>query len=229
LVAAPALAIDAWISLGLTCQQIGNQSAADYYAIKNCGIFDGPLLAGLVWFADFFDSHGEAVTAAFTVVLSISTGLLWWSTNKLWNVTRVAADHIPRVERAYVHGGPGVAGMVKSAAVPTLLVTITVNNYGKTPAFVNYVCWDVYAIGATPTAPDFTKNRKFVDMFIKADVVYETSVTLTFTAPSLLYILIEYEDMFGNAHETGLAYRIFPRQHGYNEPVEGAGAYRKWT
>jgi hypothetical protein len=107
-------------------------------------------------------------------------------------------------------------------------ITITVNNYGKTPTFVNYICWEINTAGA-PSAPDFTKNRKFIDMFIKPGEVYPTPITLTFTTTSLLYLLIEYEDMFGGTHETGLAYRIFPQRWGYNEPVEGVGAYRKWT
>jgi hypothetical protein len=188
--------------------------------------------------------HGQGETTKTTDrLLALFTGLLVavgaFQAYYLWGTVqatkdaalaaKIAADHIPRVERAYVHGGPGKADIVKSAAVPTILVMITVNNYGKTPAFVNYICWDVHPLGAAPAAPDFTKNRKLVDMFIKSDVIYETSVVLTFTAPSLLYLMIEYEDMFGASHETGLAYRIFPRPQGYNEPVEGVGAYRKWT
>jgi hypothetical protein len=100
------LALDAWISLGLTCQKIGNQSPADYYSIKPCGVLEGPFTALLIAFADFFERHGEAVTAAFTIVLAVSTVLLWWSTNNLWVVTKRAAERqqgdTEILHRAYV-------------------------------------------------------------------------------------------------------------------------------
>ena len=50
-------------------------------------------------------STPEGVTALSTAVLALSTIGLWLSTRRLWRVTGIAAEHIPRVERAYVSGG----------------------------------------------------------------------------------------------------------------------------
>jgi hypothetical protein len=70
---------------------------------------------GFIWayIADFF-STPERVTALFTAVLAVSTIGLWLSTRKLWRVTRIAAEHIPHVGRAYVSGGAtGVVDLPK--------------------------------------------------------------------------------------------------------------------
>jgi hypothetical protein len=73
------LALDAFYSIGATCYQIGDHAAENYYSIKNCSIFDGPFLAAMIWFANIFDHHGEAIVAAFTVILAISVPrpVLW--------------------------------------------------------------------------------------------------------------------------------------------------------
>ena len=100
------LTIDVWISVGLTCQQIGNHSASAYYSVENCGLFDGPIVAGLIWFAQFFDEHHEAVVAAFTIVLALSTIGLWSSANDLYRAgerqvrfaqQEFAATHRPKI------------------------------------------------------------------------------------------------------------------------------------
>jgi len=41
---------------------------------------------------EFLVKDGEAITAFFTLVLSISTIALWWSTRRLWRVTESMAD-----------------------------------------------------------------------------------------------------------------------------------------
>jgi hypothetical protein len=82
--------------------------------------------------ADVF-STPERATAVFTAVLAVSTIALWRSTRRLWRVTRIAAEHIPHVERAYVSGGAtGVVNLPEHFAV-------TVDNYGKTPAFIGTI------------------------------------------------------------------------------------------
>jgi hypothetical protein len=73
------------------------------------------------------------VTALSTAVLALSTIGLWLSTRRLWRVTGIAAQHIPRVERAYVSGG--AAGVVDAPHD----FGVTINNYGKTPAFIGTI------------------------------------------------------------------------------------------
>jgi hypothetical protein len=47
----------------------------------------GPLLVSLIAIVDFLDHHGEAFTGAFTILLAVFTGRLWFSTEKLWKIT----------------------------------------------------------------------------------------------------------------------------------------------
>src|SRR5262249_56543811 len=86
-------------------------------------------VVGLIWAyaADVF-STPERATAAFTAVLAISTIGLWWSTRRLWRVTRIAAEHIPHVERAFVSGG------ARGTSPPFNHLQICIHNLAKTPA-----------------------------------------------------------------------------------------------
>jgi Trk-type K+ transport system membrane component len=45
-------------------------------------------------------SHAETWTAIGTILIAIFTWTLWRSTRNLWNVTKITAEHILRVERA---------------------------------------------------------------------------------------------------------------------------------
>ena len=89
----------------------------------------------------------ESATAVFTGVLAVSTIALWWSTRKLWRVTRIAAEHIPHVERAYVSGGAtGVENSLEHFAV-------TIDNYGKTPAFIGTIWAKIVPEDELPDTP----------------------------------------------------------------------------
>jgi hypothetical protein len=79
-----------------------------------------------------------AATAIFTAVLAVSTIGLWRSTRKLWRVTRIAAEHIPHVERAYISGGANFLH-TGDTVLDTSSLVVTINNYGKTPAFIGTV------------------------------------------------------------------------------------------
>src|SRR5215469_18787335 len=92
---------------------------------------------------DFF-STPERVTAT---VLAVSTIFLWWSTRRLWRVTRITAEHIPHVERAYVSGG--AAGVDKSPEH----FAVTVDNYGKTPAFIGTIWANIVPENELPDTP----------------------------------------------------------------------------
>jgi hypothetical protein len=100
---------------------------------------------GFIWayVADFF-STPERVTAT---VLAVSTIFLWWSTRRLWRVTRIAAEHIPHVERAYVSGG--ATGVVDSPQH----FAVTVDNYGKTPAFIGTIWANIVPESELPDTP----------------------------------------------------------------------------
>jgi hypothetical protein len=50
------------------------------------------------------ENHG-AIVALFTIVLAVSTILLWLSTRDAAVAAKTAAEHIPIVERGYIIGG----------------------------------------------------------------------------------------------------------------------------
>lgn len=206
----------------------GEAQQSDGTKHENCTTLYGTVVVGLHDAGDFVHVFREEIVAVSTFFIAIFTVILSVFTVSLAHATKRTAEHIPRVERAYVHGGPGQGRLVQAATNTALHLTITINNFGKTPAFVKDICWDVHDNTAF-RSPDFTKNRKYLDMFIKDGVIYKTPVEIQITTVSLLYLLIRYEDMFGGLHETGLTYRIVPRVKEYAEPVEGVGAYRKWT
>src|SRR5262249_20780607 len=81
-----ALAVDAFISVATTCQDLGLHGSNEPDAARYCSVFHGPVLAALRSCAAFFAEPREAVVAAFTVVLAISPIGLWWTTLALWEV-----------------------------------------------------------------------------------------------------------------------------------------------
>jgi hypothetical protein len=102
---------------------------------------------GTLWvYLELFFSTPERATATFTAVftavLAISTIGLWRSTRKLWRVIRITAEHIPNVERAYISGGAGFTTRTLASGdiqIDTSRLLVTINNYGKTPAFIGTV------------------------------------------------------------------------------------------
>jgi hypothetical protein len=90
---------------------------------------------------EFVDENGEAITATFTVVLAVSTILLWFSTRDAAYAARAAADHIPRVERGYIIGGGPWRRRDEEGVIIPDIGWVSVGNYGKTPAVLKKVEW----------------------------------------------------------------------------------------
>ena len=106
-------AFDATLSSLLTCHPVPanpSKGAEAQQHKENCTALAGPVLITLEAIVDFFEGHGEAVTAVFTIVLAAFTGTLWWSTNKLWTATREAdkarARETEILQRAYISVEP---------------------------------------------------------------------------------------------------------------------------
>lgn len=92
----------------------------------------------------FLDGHGAGITALFTIILAISTILLWVVTNKAAEAAKTAAEHIPIVEGAFAYVLL-VEDLVRdqlnsiekdqtAGGMPR--IRIRLKNFGKTPAFV---------------------------------------------------------------------------------------------
>jgi hypothetical protein len=96
----------------------------------------------------FLEDHSEAFTALSTIAIALFTWTLWQSSEKMWRITKVSADHIPLVERAYVFGGPGLRGVDPDTGRQTIVLTI--GNYGGTPAFLETIEWGTCAPNEWP-------------------------------------------------------------------------------
>src|SRR5262245_32274637 len=84
--------LDGTLSSLITCHPASSHQPIGGQKPQECPPFMGPVLLTLEWIVAFFDEHGDLAVAAFTAVLAVFTGRLWFSTEKLWNATRMAAE-----------------------------------------------------------------------------------------------------------------------------------------
>jgi len=88
----------------------------------------------------FLDGHGGGITALFTIVLAASTILLWQVTNKAAEAAKAAAEHIPRVERAYMFWGPGKISIGENPKEGKFtVIEMNVTHFGETPGFFKMI------------------------------------------------------------------------------------------
>jgi hypothetical protein len=154
-----------------------------------------------LWTFLFGDPH--RTTATFTVVLGFSTVFLWLSTRKLWRITRIAAEHIPHVERAYVSGGA-------QWTVNATELRVMINNYGKTPAFIGTVM--IYAPegdAPLPQKPVYAGKGEFAGYTLKPDTTaFPSAFTCSCASDGrFVYGRIYYRDIFNKCHSSGFALR----------------------
>jgi hypothetical protein len=109
-------------------------------------IFRGPITlivrSFIQWWNHIFDKP-DAYVALFTGILAVGTLALWWSTRRLWAVTKVAAEHIPRVERAYIIGGGPLRRYLQDGSLRDhpAIGWVSIGNYGKTSAILKKIEW----------------------------------------------------------------------------------------
>ena len=147
-----------------------------------------------------------AATAIFTAVLAVSTVLLWRSTSKLWKVSRRAADHIPQVERAHVSGGA-----VRTDNPHQFMVTI--NNYGKTPAFIGTIWAEVVPESTLPTVPVYDEPQlgRFGGQVLPSGVMGCLAGVMRHwdgIGGHVIHGRIWYRDIFKRYHSGGFILRI---------------------
>src|SRR5580658_487146 len=134
--------LDGMISSAITCHPVGADTGYGTNAQQNqqCTALAGPVLTTLAAIVGFLDSHGEAVAGFFTIVLAAFTGRLWYSTEKLWNVTLRSAE---TAERA-----------LTQLEAPFLSVKITENgitrSYGETGHHFHTLRLVIVNFGRTP-------------------------------------------------------------------------------
>jgi hypothetical protein len=75
----------------------------------------------------------------------------------------VAAEHIPHVERAYVSGG--ATGVVDSPQH----FAVTIDNYGKTPAFIGTIWANIVPENEFARDPSFTIRQNLGGSAVKRE------------------------------------------------------------
>ncbi|MCJ7528464.1 MAG: hypothetical protein MUO37_10225 [Methyloceanibacter sp.] len=143
----------------------------------------------------------ERAVVTFTALLALSTLLLWWNTRHAVKAARVAAEHIPAVERAYVFGGPTDLFLLHDQAT----VRLAMQNYGKTPAVIRG--WVVEFVAQEPRGrtPAYDEAKRTVtneilepEKLFSPATIFRSEVA----APFFVVGYIAYEDVFRHAHTT---------------------------
>jgi hypothetical protein len=155
------LAFECWISWAATCATTDGQY--EYYkaAKEYCSAFKGPLISTsrfiAIWFGYVLDEHSEALTALATVAIAWFTWTLWKSNEKMWVVTKIAADaaalnaraaigvelpiirtiRFPGFIRREKQEDIGKGGILMQGDIGQFseLVNVEFQNVGRTPAF----------------------------------------------------------------------------------------------
>jgi hypothetical protein len=160
-----------------------------------------------------FDEHGEAVIAAFTVILAFSTIFLWAATRDLVAGAERTAE---RQLRAYVFIEE--ANLVYFDEVPVAQVLF--KNAGQTPAY-HFVAWNAVRLATFPLdlelrqPADADTNRAFIGPGMKANIttklarLSEPRKNAIREGSAALYVFgrADYIDAFG--HKQYLKWRLY--------------------
>ena len=143
----------------------------------------------------------ERAIVTFTALLALSTLLLWIYTRRVANAARIAAEHLPAVERAYVFGGPTDLFLLHDQAS----VRLAMQNYGKTPAVIRE--WLVEFVAQEPrgSRPGYDKAKRTVTNEILEPFKLFSPPTVfrsEIAAPFFIVGYITYDDVFRQSHTT---------------------------
>jgi hypothetical protein len=187
------------------------------------------ILAGEFWvyrrcLGMYVIERNAAITALFTVALAGSTILLWLVTNKAAEAAKVAAEHIPAVERAFVKMSPCSPGLVLHDQDSTVHLRVSVKNYGRTPATVTDTMvknMTLYRTELVPEIPDYSwdgereSSKAFLvadDEFFLMNIAPMSTNDRTHIANGekklFVFGYVDYIDQFGTRHRGGFA-RIY--------------------
>jgi hypothetical protein len=217
--------IDGTLSSLLTCHPISHNpgtGADTQQAKEECTALGGPVLTALTWIAESSHKYEGLITAAFTVVLAVFTGRLWYSTEGLFRVTKIVADadrpHMIPSEMAI----SGIRGAAENGTIRTQFEYKFIN-YGRSPAFMKRFCLMVRTgtdeLNATPEYGGPTPTDLIIVVngwWGSTDVhpitvnIAEADVAEVLAETSKLLIIgyIEYGDTASQIHKMRFCYHI---------------------
>jgi hypothetical protein len=161
------------------------------------------------------------------LVLAFSTVGLWTVTLSVARSTRKAAEHIPKVERAYLFLWHEVRRTITpnaGGALPgdVLRIEFAFHNHGKTPAILRRIEADIRVVeqypatlrdvGANDMPPGLIVSGGTATPFLRRpQLIFAEQWQQVNRRERLLLFLgkVEYTDIFGEAHETGFCLEWF--------------------
>ncbi len=163
--------------------------------------------------------------AAFTFLVVIVTGFLGYATWSAAKAARAAAEHIPRVERAYLFVGPDDI----SAFAAETIVKLGIKNHGKTPAMSKSLYVGLRA--DPPTGPPSVKGlvHYHMDSAFAAGQEFTAPIEFKWPTTGMFYFVgrIDYDDIFGEPHESWFCALILPDKPEFR--AAGPASWNHWT
>jgi len=217
---------------------IGNEAQAHQYASYEkealflIGFGRIPVVAaGDIW--SFIHENRDVIFAIITVVATAAIAIF---TATIWHVNRSQLSHSRQTERAYVSGGGAPetrperqwvgglhSGGIQEVQVLTGNFVVCVNNYGKTPAALQWVGLGFCDLGSIPPNPvyEFRYRWDWVQPGDRGRRVFAIRIP---DAATVIYGRFYYRDIFGNRYSSGFVNELGIERN-RSEPVLAPNAY----
>jgi hypothetical protein len=162
----------------------------------------------------------ERFNGAFTF---LATAIIAWFTRTIWSINKEQLRHSRRIERAYVSGGLAVKyETVKTRTIgikrqgehyeeitrPEAFI-VTIDNHGKTPAFISDIAVEACHENDLPEVPHY--KQQLVDINISPETVgLHTLLSLDINQTNgwIVYGRVFYRDIFGDQHSAGFIKKV---------------------
>jgi hypothetical protein len=201
---------------------------------ERCGLAESATYRAVVSIVDLIDARHDFVTAAATVIIA-------WFTGTIWLINRRQLRHSRKTERAYVSGGiatqfeatgewrpmSGGAGM-RQVTEPRW-VAVTVDNHGKTPAFISEIAVAICPRDKIPLVPRYDGIRRLIAISVSPGVIgLLTQIQLEFADVDgqAVYGRVYYDDIFGASHSSGFIRQMRGTVKG--DAIEAPSSYTEW-
>jgi hypothetical protein len=175
--------------------------------------------------------------ARLTLWLVAATAFLGLATFIAAMAAKAAADHIPNVERAFIHGGVHPKGRAAINGRRDIRIRFSMANYGKTPGFIKYIKFGSCKLEDLPDDPDYRvwKDHQVLDLYFPQmtmkDVRTDTAeILIPADGKHVVFQRVYYDDVFNKSHSSGSVHRMYLDKKGVvkDEIVSGKPAYWKW-
>lgn len=145
------------------------------------------------------------------------------------DAAKVSAEHIPRVERAYLFACP--CNFVANAGSRRTTYKFSIENAGKTPGFVSQIAI-VQSLREPSGAPAYPNSRVLqTDMVVAAGATnHELDIDgeAPWTTMFFIYGFIIYTDIFKNGHTSRFCLEVTPTADPKTASIKLAGG-REWN